>query len=138
VTRGETAEAVWVPNRNGVFVNIAAAFAESLGADTIVAGFNKEEAATFPDNSQEFVAVENAALQYSTRKHPLVVSYTIELGKAEIVDLGRSIGAPICDIWSCYHGGPEHCWQCESCARLERALRQAQAWEWFHTNRVLA
>src|SRR6185295_12937838 len=29
----ETARKVWVPNRNGVFVNVAAAFAESRGAD---------------------------------------------------------------------------------------------------------
>lgn len=138
VVSGETAEAVWVPNRNGVFVNIAAAFAESLGATTIVAGFNREEAATFPDNSPEFVAVENAALQFSTLTKPKLVSYTLELTKPEIVTLGRQIGAPIADAWSCYQGGAEHCWRCESCARLARALRQAGAWEWFHTNRLLA
>ena len=37
------AATVWVPNRNGVFVAVGASFAESLGADTIVAGFNAEE-----------------------------------------------------------------------------------------------
>lgn len=42
----ETANAVWVPNRNGVFISIAAAFAESFGADLIVTGFNAEEAAS--------------------------------------------------------------------------------------------
>jgi 7-cyano-7-deazaguanine synthase len=133
----DTARAVWVPNRNGAFVNIAAAFAEGLAADTIVAGFNKEEAATFPDNSAAFVAAANNALSHSTLTRPTLMSYTQELAKADIVRLGRKAGAPLAAIWSCYHGGIEHCWRCESCARLERALREADAWQWFHTNRVI-
>ena len=137
VTSGETARAVWIPNRNGVFVNIAAAYAESLGAPVVVAGFNAEEAAAFPDNSANFVSAANVSLDLSTLAHIRLVSYTQELGKAEIVRLGRRIGAPIPAIWSCYCGESEHCWRCESCARLERALREAGAWEWFHTQRRL-
>jgi len=137
VAEGETGRAVWVPNRNGIFVNIAAAFAESLSADTIVAGFNAEEAATFPDNSQDFVSTTNVAFLFSTRRKPRLLSYTQNLSKADIVRLGREINAPIPMIWSCYRDGTEHCWRCESCARLERALRQTDSWEWFHTNRTL-
>jgi len=137
VVGGESAQAVWVPNRNGVFVNIAAAFAESLRAQTVVAGFNAEEAATFPDNSADFVAATSACFRLSTRAAVTLVSYTQELTKTEIVRLGRVIGAPIPSIWSCYRGRAEHCWRCESCARLERALRQAEAWEWFNVQRLL-
>ena len=137
VKSGETARAVWVPNRNGVFVGIAASFAESLGAGTVVAGFNREEAATFPDNSAEFVAATNAQLGLSTRTGVMVHSYTQDATKSEIVRLGRRIGAPVACVWSCYLGYPEHCWRCESCARLERALREAGAWEWFHAQRRL-
>ncbi len=133
VAGGTTASAVWVPNRNGIFVNVAAAFAESLHADTIVAGFNAEEAATFPDNSPEYVAAANAALRLSTRQAPRLVSYTQDLVKADIVRLGREIEAPLSCVWSCYRGEREQCWRCESCARLERALREAGAWEWFRS-----
>jgi 7-cyano-7-deazaguanine synthase len=136
VTGGATAEAVWVPNRNGIFVNIAAAFAEGLGADTIVAGFNAEEAATFPDNSPEFVAAANRALEFSALRAPRLVSYTQDLAKADIVRLGREIGAPLSCVWSCYRGEQDQCWRCESCARLERALREAGAWEWFRSQRA--
>ncbi len=136
VTSGETAEAVWVPNRNGVFVNIAGAFAESLGAETIVAGFNAEEAATFPDTSPEFVSAANSALALSTRGSTRLVSYTLDLTKTEIVRMGREIKAPLESVWSCYRGQRQECWECESCARLERALREAGAWEWFHTHRI--
>lgn len=136
VVSGETGAAVWIPNRNALFVNIAASFAEALHADTIVAGLNAEEAAAFPDNSAAFVAAANAALTLSTRRPVSLLSYTQEMTKTEIVRLGRQIQAPLACLWSCYEGQTEHCGRCESCARLERALRDAGAWEWFNLNRV--
>ena len=47
----KTARAVWVPNRNACMISIAASYAEALRCDAVVAGFNREEGATFPDNS---------------------------------------------------------------------------------------
>ena len=51
----ESASNVWVPNRNGLFLNIAASFADSFGYDYILFGANKDEGQTFPDNTEEFV-----------------------------------------------------------------------------------
>ena len=132
----EHTRAVWVPNRNGLFVNIAACFAEALDCDVIVAGFNAEEAATFPDNSPDFVRAANRALRFSTLRRPRLVSYTQELDKPAIVRLGREIGAPLDLVWSCYRGGEEHCWRCESCMRLRRALREERSWSWFRRRRA--
>src|SRR6266850_3604650 len=63
-----SAAAVWVPNRNGVLLAAAAAMAERLGATRVVVGFNREEAATFPDNSARFLDAANRALRFSTRR----------------------------------------------------------------------
>jgi 7-cyano-7-deazaguanine synthase len=123
----ETARAVWVPNRNGVFVNVAAAFAESLGARDVVAGFNREEAATFPDNSADFMERATRALELSTANRVRLVSPTARLDKAGIVRLGIRIGAPLVHVWSCYDAGARMCGSCESCARLVRALERAKA-----------
>ena len=131
----QSARAVWVPNRNGVFVNIAASFAEALDCGLLVAGFNAEEAATFPDNSPQFVRAINRALRFSTLRRPRLASYTQNLDKAAIVRLGREIGAPLDLVWSCYRGGREHCWRCESCLRLKRALSEARSWAWFRRQR---
>ena len=49
----ESAINVWVPARNTVFTSIALSYAESIGADAIIVGWNGEEGATFPDNSKE-------------------------------------------------------------------------------------
>lgn len=124
-----TAKLVWVPNRNGLFINVAACLAESLGASRIITGFNREEAVTFPDNTPEFVTATNGALAFSTANQVRVVSYTQRLAKAEIVQLGRRLGVPWEWVWSCYHGGERPCGRCESCLRFKRAFRQADGEE---------
>ena len=117
-----SARAVWVPNRNGVFIEISAAHAESLGATRLVTGFNREEAVTFPDNSPGYVRAVNRALGYSTANGVRVVSFTADLDKRAIVRLGRRLGAPLDLIWPCYEGGRAWCRSCESCLRSLRAL----------------
>jgi 7-cyano-7-deazaguanine synthase len=119
-----SAAGVWVPNRNGVLLNVAGAFADALDCELIVCGFNAEEAATFPDNTPEFMLATDVALAFSTRVRARVHSPTAGLTKAEIVKLGEGLGAPLNLAWSCYEGGVNHCGECESCRRLRRALGQ--------------
>lgn len=121
-----SAKAVWVPNRNGIFLNIAAAFAESLGADWIVPGFNAEEAATFPDNTGEFLTAATAAFRYSTSNHVEAKCFTTDLNKTQIVKRGQSLKVPFGMIWPCYFAGEEPCGKCESCQRFGRAMRDAK------------
>lgn len=121
----QTAKAVWVPNRNGVFINIAASLAEEMNADLIVVGFNREEAETFSDNSMEFVQFINQSLLFSTMRKVEVISFTQEMNKKEIVELGQQLSAPFHLLWSCYLGGDKMCGRCESCQRCIRAFTAA-------------
>ncbi|GIW71706.1 MAG: 7-cyano-7-deazaguanine synthase [Planctomycetota bacterium] len=129
------AERVWVPNRNGVMLAVAAALAEGLGAGCVIMGFNREEAQTFPDNSYEFLLAARAALRYSTRGRVTLQSPTVGMDKAELLEAGRRAGAPLAHIWVCYLGEEEHCGQCESCQRLVRALERAGARAWWEAER---
>ncbi len=113
---------VWIPNRNGVFINTAAAYAERSRCETIVTGFNREEAEEFPDNSVEYVERVNRALAMSTRNGVRVESFTIDLDKAAILRLGIELKAPLSIIWSCYRSGERMCGTCASCRRLHAAL----------------
>ena len=118
----DTAKSVWVPNRNGLFLNIAGSFADSEDIDYILIGANKEEGQTFPDNTQEFIDSINAEFLYSTRKHPKVVAPLINYVKNDIVMLALRHGIPLELTRSCYQGGEKHCGICESCLRLKHAL----------------
>ena len=90
----KSAHDVWVPNRNALFVNIAACFCEALGYNSIVIGANSEEAETFKDNSLEFIESINLSLKNSSNAEVKVIAPLINLNKT----------------------------QCESCLRLKRAL----------------
>jgi 7-cyano-7-deazaguanine synthase len=121
----KSAKAVWVPNRNGVFLNIAAAIAESLSADFVVVGFNKEEAQTFPDNSLEYVESLNHCFNFSTANKVKVKCYTVDMNKTEIVKWGSKFQVPFKKLWPCYFSGEKICGECESCKRYIRAIKES-------------
>lgn len=121
-----TAKAVWVPNRNGVFLNIAASFAESISAETIVPGFNREEAAAFPDNSLDYIRAMRKSFSFSTANKVDIQCYTIAMSKIEIVDLGKKLLVPFEKIWPCYQAKDKWCGECESCKRSKRAFMAAR------------
>jgi 7-cyano-7-deazaguanine synthase len=124
-TSQTSAKAVWVPNRNGILLNVAAGFAEGLGADWIVPGFNIEEAATFPDNSEDFLRSLTHSLSFSTANAVEVKCFTTQMNKSEIVRRGIELGVDFEMIWPCYFGGQTPCGTCESCQRFKRATRAA-------------
>lgn len=115
---------VWVPNRNGLFINIAACFADSLNFKKIIIGANKEESATFKDNSKEFITAINSSLLNSTSSKVQVDAPLIDMTKQQIVKMGIELDIPFEYVFSCYNGNNNHCGMCESCKRLIRALEQ--------------
>ena len=121
---GESASSVWVPARNMVFTSIAVSYAESIGAEAIIVGWDKEEAATFPDNSKEFLNTFNELIDVGSPDNIKIEAPAIDLTKEEIVKLGIEVGAPMELSYSCYKGGDKHCGVCESCMRRKRAFKQ--------------
>ncbi len=115
------AQQVWVPNRNGVMVNVAACFADARTIDGIIVGFNGEEGAAFIDNSQDCADALTKALSFTTLNAPRVISPTIAMRKDEIAEHAVRLG--LTSFWSCYHGGAKMCGVCESCVRTIRAFR---------------
>jgi 7-cyano-7-deazaguanine synthase len=124
-TSSKTAERVWVPNRNGIFLNIAAAFAEGLKADLIIPGFNLEEAQTFPDNSAAYLKKADEAFEFSTANHIKTRCYTIDMNKTEIIKYGQELGVDFNLVWPCYFDEEQICGQCESCLRFANAKAAA-------------
>lgn len=124
-TTQETAKAVWVPNRNGIFLNVAAGLAEAQQMQELYVGFNAEEAVTFPDNSEEYLNRLNDSLAYSTLQKVKVKAPTVRMIKKEIVTQLVQKDFPLSYLWSCYHNQDQMCGHCESCQRLKRALKES-------------
>lgn len=120
----DTARSVWVPNRNGVLIQVAAAYAERMGASQVLVGFNREEATTFPDNSASFLMKATEALHFSTATQVKLASYTLQWDKKEIVAELKKLTRPFPfeKVWSCYFSGERPCGECESCQRFKRAI----------------
>lgn len=118
----QSAKSVWVPNRNGLFLNIAAAYADSYGYDYIIFGANKDEGATFPDNTEEFRVQMTKVFETSTLSKPKVIAPLINYTKDDIVKIAIENNVPLSLIWSCYGSGEYHCGVCESCLHLKKAL----------------
>ena len=117
----ESAVRVWVPNRNGIMLNIAAGYAEGMGAEWIVPGFNREEAMTFPDNSESFLESLNKTLAFSTNNKVEARCFTSGLQKAEIFGRAVKLGIDLEKLWPCYNDDDVLCGECESCLRFRRA-----------------
>ena len=118
----ETAKKVWVPNRNGLFVNIAACYADAFGYNHIIIGANREEAATFKDNSIHFIEAANFSLGNSVNQDVDLIAPLMDFDKNEIVKIGIEKEIPFDLIRSCYTADQKNCPGCESCNRLKRAL----------------
>ena len=122
----KTASSVWVPGRNTVFTAIAASYAESIGAEIIIVGWDKEEANTFPDNSKEYLKSFNELFNVGSLIDIEIKAPAIDLDKYEIVKLGSKINAPMELSYSCYKGNDIHCGVCESCMRRKRGFKKAK------------
>lgn len=120
----KSASNVWVPARNTVFVSIALSYAESIGADIIIVGWNGEEGATFPDNSKEYMDKFNELIGVGSPEKIRIEAPAINMDKEEIVKLGVDTGAPMELSYSCYKGESEPCGVCESCMRRKRAFKK--------------
>jgi len=119
---------VWVPNRNGLFLNIAGCFADKYGYDYVIFGANAEEGLEFSDNCAEFVEIAENFFCVSTLKKPEIYAPLRHLNKTEIINLGIKNGVDFSLSKSCYSNekaaGKKHCGFCKSCICLKNALEK--------------
>jgi 7-cyano-7-deazaguanine synthase len=124
----------YVPARNTVFLSLAMAWAEALGAETIVIGVNALDYSGYPDCRPEFLRafehLASVATKAGVEGHPLrILAPLLELSKAEIIRRGLSLDVDYGLTLSCYdptpHGRP--CGRCDSCRLRARGFEEAGA-----------
>ncbi len=118
----------YVPFRNGIFLALAAAWADVEGIKEIVCGFHVMDSPNYPDTREQFVKAMEEAINQGTRFTPdqdrlQIVAPFVNRKKSDIIKQGLSIGADYSYSVSCYAGAETPCQKCSSCV-----LRQ-KAWE---------
>ena len=117
----------YVPARNTVFLALALAWAESLGAREIFVGVNVLDASGYPDCRPEFVRAFEALAQVATRTGGFHVrAPLIELTKAQIIALGLQLGVDYALTHSCYDPqGAAACGRCDACVLRRKGFAEA-------------
>jgi 7-cyano-7-deazaguanine synthase len=112
----------YVPARNTIMLSLALAYAEVLGADDIFIGVNAVDYSGYPDCRPEFIEAYQAMARLATKAGVEGGSMTIhtplvDQTKAEIIQLGASLGVDYSLTVSCYQADGEGraCGVCDSC-----------------------
>ena len=122
----------YVPARNTVFLSLALAWAETLGAARIVIGVNALDYSGYPDCRPEFIAAFEYLASLGTKAgiegHPIRIwAPLVTLSKAAIIRLGRELGVDYGMTHSCYDPRPDGrpCGECDSCRLRARGFAEA-------------
>lgn len=113
----------YVPARNTVFLALALAWAETLGAEDLVIGVNAVDYSGYPDCRPEFLAAFERLASLATAQGVMggacrIHAPLLTLTKAEIIRKGLELGLDYGLTHSCYDPGPDGrpCNRCDSCA----------------------
>lgn len=114
----------YVPFRNGVLASVASAIALSLGADAVILGIHKDDAAgeAYPDCSISFFESMKKAVEEGTAGKITLLSPFVDCNKSDIVKEGLRLKVPYELTWSCYNGGEKPCGKCGTCIDRRKAF----------------
>lgn len=122
----------YVPARNLVFLSIALAYAETLGATDLFIGVNAIDYSGYPDCRPEFInafaRTANLATKLGVDGNAIEVrTPLIDLAKAQIIAKGTALGVDYAQTHSCYDpdetGGA--CGRCDSCVLRRNGFIEA-------------
>jgi 7-cyano-7-deazaguanine synthase len=129
---GEGIPATYVPARNTIFLSLALAWAETLGARDIFLGANALDYSGYPDCRPEYIAAYARMANLATRAgvegaEIRIHTPLIALSKAEIVRRGLDLGVDFGLTSTCYDPAPDGaaCGHCEACLLRLKGFKEA-------------
>ncbi len=119
---GDGIPVTYVPARNTVFLSLALAWAEVLGADAIFIGVNAVDYSGYPDCRPEFIEAFAALAALATKQGVEDGAVAIEaplvsMTKADIIRAGTEAGVDYALTVSCYRADDagRACGCCDAC-----------------------
>ena len=122
----------YVPARNTVFLSLALAWAESLGAFDLVIGVNALDYSGYPDCRPDFIDAFERLASLATARGVQggrfrIHAPLIAMSKGDIIRRGLALGLDYGLTHSCYDPGPtgRPCGRCDSCVLRASGFSQA-------------
>ncbi len=112
-----------VPFRNGIFLSILAAIAESEKLEYIALASHAGDHAIYPDCTEAFSDAMNEAIKLGTTNNVKFFRPYINLTKREVAIRGINAGLNPDWTYSCYKGGKIPCGKCPTCIERAEALK---------------
>ncbi len=114
-----------VANRNAIFINLAVAYAVTVGANKVFYAAHFNDRSIYPDCRWEFVESQNMTAKLANDKPELeVIAPFVHNTKAEIVAIGTKLGINYGKTWSCYKGKDKPCGACGTCRERIEAFEK--------------
>lgn len=121
---GDSQPVTYVPNRNMIFLSLAAAYAESHAASEVFYGAQKHDLYGYWDTTLEFLEQINHVYRLN-RKTPIRIEAPfVTFSKADILREGFALGVDYGKTWSCYQGDSVACGICPTCAERLAAFKE--------------
>jgi len=124
----------YVPARNTVFLSLALAWAEALGARHIFIGVNAQDYSGYPDCRPEYIEAFTRTANLATRagvegENFQIHTPLISMTKSEIILKGMELGVDYSLTHSCYDPSPDAkpCGACDSCLLRQKGFEEAGA-----------
>jgi 7-cyano-7-deazaguanine synthase len=122
----------YVPARNTIMLSIALGFAEIIQAEAIFIGVNAVDYSNYPDCRPEYIHAFQTMANLATKCGVEGQAFTIHtplmhLSKAEIIQLGHSLGLDYSQTVSCYRADTDGraCGTCHSCHLRKKGFADA-------------
>ncbi|WP_394175878.1 7-cyano-7-deazaguanine synthase QueC [Guptibacillus hwajinpoensis] len=122
----------YVPARNMIFLSLASAYAEVIGAEAIYIGVSAVDYSGYPDCRPEFIQSMNETVNLATKagatgSEMKIETPLIDMTKADTVKEGLRLNVPYELTTSCYNGEEEACGECDSCRLRLKGFEEARA-----------
>jgi 7-cyano-7-deazaguanine synthase len=124
--------ATYVPARNTIFLSLALAWAETLGAHDIFIGVNALDYSGYPDCRPEYIEAFEKMADLATKAgvagaHFTIHTPLINMTKAEIIRNGRELGVDFSMTSTCYDPSPDGrpCGQCDACILRRKGFAES-------------
>lgn len=121
--------ATYVPFRNGIFISLATAWAETRALEEILCGFHTLDSPDYPDTTPSFVQAMEEAINQGTKaafgkfRFKIICPF-LHLKKVDILRLGLNLGADYSYSISCYQGLEVPCFECSACYYRQQAWQE--------------